>query len=578
MTQSDKKPFIPSWRENPPVSGSYRSIFKWGDPRQFKHPTDRLYFYMRELFSMTDESFRERIKEGDNPVKLAARPRLEKKHINALSRIVGDENVAIDDYSRVRFASGKTIEEAIRLRSGEAGPVADAVVHPRSKDDVCEIVSYCHKNAIPIYAFGAGSSVNFGPRPMKGGISLVLSTHMNRIISLNEENQTVTVQPGMFGKEYESHLNNACDLFGTKHPYTCGHFPQSFEYSSVGGWVLTLGSGQQSSYYGDAADLVISQEYVTPQGTIITHPYPASANGPSIDHILMGSEGSFGILVEVTMKVFRYMPENASRFAFIFPSWEEGIKAVREISQGEFGMPSVMRLSDPEETDIGLKLYGVEGSPIDAYIKLRGYKPMQRCLFLGRADGEKGFAGHIKKMASKICRAHGGMSITGFPVRSWEHGRFQDPYLREDLHDYGIITDTLETSVTWENLHHVHRHVREIIKNKPNTVCMTHSSHFYPQGTNLYFIFMFRAHEVNDYISFQDSVIDAIIKNGGSPSHHHGVGKMIAPWMEEYIGHEGMQLLRAIKKHLDPKNIMNPGGQMGLDLKGKKWRWKQPFN
>ncbi len=573
MTSSTKT-FIPPWREKPPVSGSYRSIFKWGDPAQFKHPNNRLYFYMKEIFHLTDDDFALAQNEGDDPVKLKTHPKLDKKHIRTFCRIVGAENVALDDYSRVRFASGKTIEEAMRLRLGEAGPVADAVIHPRSKNEVSEIVAYCHKNAIPVYPYGGGSSVNFGPRPMKGGISLVLSTHMNKILTLNEKNQTVTVQPGMLGKEYEAILNNAQKLYGTRHAFTCGHFPQSFEFSSVGGWVLTLGSGQQSSYYGDAVDLVISQEYVTPQGTICTHEFPASANGPSIDHIFMGSEGSFGILVEVTMKIFRYMPENASRFAFIFPSWESGINAVREISQGEFGLPSVLRLSDPEETDIGLKLYGVEGTPLDTYIRMRGFKPMARCLLLGRGDGEKGFSRHVRKMASRICRSYGAMSITGYPVHKWEEGRYMDPYLREDLHDYGIITDTLETSVTWESLHHVHEAVRSVIKKRPETVCMTHSSHFYPQGTNLYFIFMFKARDVKDYIEFQDSVIDAIVKNGGSPSHHHGVGKMIAPWMEEYIGHEGMNLLRAIKKYLDPKNIFNPGGQMGLDLKGKNWRWK----
>jgi alkyldihydroxyacetonephosphate synthase len=195
--------------------------------------------------------------------------------------------------------------------------------------------------------------VNFGFRPAKGGVTLVMSTHMNRILEFNELNQTVRVQAGMMGPEYENALNSAPELFGASHRYTCGHFPQSFEYSSVGGWVVTLGSGQQSSYYGDAYDLVVSQEYVTPTGVIRTLDYPAAANGPKVNDIMKGSEGTFGVLVELTMKVYRHMPENRQRFGFIFPTWDAAVNASREISQGEFGFPSVFRISDPEETHIG---------------------------------------------------------------------------------------------------------------------------------------------------------------------------------------------------------------------------------
>jgi len=164
------------------------------------------------------------------------------------------------------------------------------------------------------------------------------------------------------------------------------------------------------------------------------------------------------------------------------------------------------------------------------------------------------------------------MYITGLPTLMWEPGRYKDPYIREDLHDYGILIDTLETSVKWDNLHDVHKAVRQFIKNRPQTVCMTHASHFYPQGTNLYFIYIMKTDDIKEYITFQDGIIDSIAKSGGSLSHHHGVGRMLAPWMEEHIGKEQMAVLRAIKKHFDPNAIMNPGGQLGLDLKDKNWR------
>ena len=164
------------------------------------------------------------------------------------------------------------------------------------------------------------------------------------------------------------------------------------------------------------------------------------------------------------------------------------------------------------------------------------------------------------------------MYLTGFAAKQWEPGRFRDPYLREDLQDFGIITDTLETSVTWENIHKVHQEVRKVVKARPRTLCLTHASHFYPQGTNLYFIFFAKMDEIKEYVKFQDSILDAIAKSGGSLSHHHGVGRMIAPWIEDHLGKEQMAVLRILKKHFDPNNIMNPGGQLGFDLKGRDWR------
>jgi alkyldihydroxyacetonephosphate synthase len=287
---------------------------------------------------------------------------------------------------------------------------------------------------------------------------------------------------------------------------------------------------------------------------------------------MKGNEGTFGVLVELTLKVFKYMPENRQRFGFIFPTFQDAINAGREISQAEFGMPAVFRVSDEEETHIGLKLYGIDGTIMDKAMQLRGFKPMKRCLFLGSSEGEIHFTKNVKKLVKKVCRKHGGMYITGLPTKMWEPGRYKDPYLREDLHDYGILIDTLETGVKWDNLHTVHTEVRKFIKARPGTICMTHSSHFYSQGTNLYFIFIMKDNGVKDYIKFQEGVIESICKNGGSLSHHHGVGKMIAPWMEKHLGKEQMNILRAIKKHLDPNNIMNPGGQLGLDLNNKDWR------
>jgi len=561
----DDGDFQPDWTETPPERNTYRSVFKWGAPDRYKHPNTRLYSLLKDRLEMADADFKEKLSEGREPVKLNRPPRLSEEQIRGLIEIVGAESIATDDYSRVKYSTGKTLEEAIHLRSGIAGAVTDLVIHPRGKEDVERIVAYCDREGISVHVYGGGSSVTLGLKAPKGGVTLVMGTHMNRVLEFNETNQTITVEPGIMGPDYERMLNEAPEVFNSNRRYTGGHFPQSFEYSSVGGWIVTLGSGQQSSYYGDMYDIVLSQEFVTPVGSFRTLNYPGTATGPKVSDIMKGGEGAYGVLVSATLRIFRYMPQYRRRFAFMFPTWEGTVSAAREIAQGEFGMPSVLRISDPEETDVALKLYGIEGTPIERIMDIRGLKPMQRCLCIGHTEGERRFSRNVKRNIKKICREHGAMYITGYPVRKWEHGRYTDPYMREDVHDFGIMIDTLESGVSWDNLHNLHHGVTDFIKGRPNTVCMTHCSHFYPQGTNLYFIFIGRIEDIDEYKQFQEGIINRILECGGSLSHHHGVGKMLAPWMEKHLGKTQMDVLRALKRHFDPNNIMNPGGTLGLD-------------
>ncbi|NQU87349.1 MAG: FAD-binding oxidoreductase, partial [Mariniphaga sp.] len=439
-----QKTFIPDWTEKAPLDGSYRSIFKYGDPLGFKHPNSRLFEELKKTFNLTDENFRKKETTGDETVNISESTDLDKKIINEIEEIVGEENISTTIFDRLKYSTGQTVEEHMKLRQGINGKISDLAVHPRNKNEVQQIVQLCNTNKIPVYVYGGGSSVNFGLYPEKGGITLVLSTHMNKVIELNEINQTVTVEAGILGPAFEEALNKAPEKYECQRAFTCGHFPQSFEYSSVGGWIVTLGSGQQSSYYGDAADLVLSLEIVTPTGTIKTLDFPATATGPKITDIIKGSEGSFGVVVEVTWKIFRYMPENRKYFGFIFRDWNSAVEASREISQGEFGMPAVFRISDPEETHHGLKLYGIEGTVFDKLMTLRGYKPLERCLFIGTANGAKSFTKNIKKQVKKICKRYDAMYLSSYPAKKWEPGRYRDPYLKEDLMDYGILIDTLE--------------------------------------------------------------------------------------------------------------------------------------
>ena len=561
-----KGSFRPAWREDVAKPGTYRTIFKYATDR-FTHPPDAWVEMFKAEFGMTDADFVTPLAGGDDIVSLDRPSGLEGRHREALAAIVGPDNVADDAYSRVRYGHGKSVDEDLALRHGDVAEVPDLVVHPRHKADVVEIVAYCAANLISIVPWGAGSGCVLGTRADRGGISLVLGTHMNKVLSVSEANQTAVVQPGILGPDYEAALNRAPELFGTKRAYTCGHFPQSFELASVGGWINALGSGQASTYYGDAYDIVLSQEYVTPVGVIKTFDYPATATGPKVNDMLKGTEGSFGVLVEATMRIFRYMPENRRYFSFLFRDWDGAVDAAREISQGEFGLPAVLRISDPEETERGLKLKGFDQGILNSYFKLRGCEPMKRCLCVGIVEGEKGYARHVAAMASRVARAHGGTTLTGFAARQWEHGRYSDIHVREDVLDFGLVLDTLETGVTWENLHRVHAGVRDFVKSRPGTMCMTHASHFYPQGTNLYFILILRPKNLEEFVAFRNAVVEKIVECGGSLSHHHGVGRMFAPWLEKHLGPEQMAVLRALKAHFDPDGIMTPGGTLGLDSK-----------
>jgi alkyldihydroxyacetonephosphate synthase len=565
-TEERAMTFRPEWTEQPPPPGSWRALFKWGAADRFKHPNDNLYSLMKEAFGLTDEHFREPRRLGLEPVRCAPPCLLAPEDLAAFAAMLGPDNVRTDGPTRLAAASGKTMLDLLRLREGLAEHLPDAVLRPRHRQDVARIVAHCAARGIPVTPRGGGTSVTRGLECPRGGVSLDLSAHLNRVIRFNEVDQTITVEAGLYGPELEAVLNRAPELFGAARAYTCGHFPQSFEFSTVGGWAATRGAGQESTYYGKVEDLVLAQEMVTPAGILRTGGFPAAATGPDTDQILLGSEGAFGVVTEVTLRIFRHRPENRQRYSFLFPDWPRALAAARAILQEQGGMPSVFRLSDPEETEVILRLYGVQRPALDRLFRLAGLEPGRRCLLLGCADGELGFARNVRRCVARISRAHGARSCTGLVTRAWEHSRFLDPYLREDLQDHGIVTDTLECAVTWADLERVHREVRAVCHRRPRTVCMTHLSHGYPQGANLYFIFLTVMSAIPDYLDYQAAILDAILAQGAALSHHHGIGRMTAPWLEAQLGAGQLALFRAIKGHLDPGGIMNPGGTLALDL------------
>ena len=554
-------PAQPPWPTPPPPPGSWRALFKWGSPGACQQPKPSLQRLLIRALDLEDDHFQRPPRGlGLEPAHCQIPSGLSPAILGELAELLGPAGVCVEPAARLGVAYGKTMLDLLRLRQGIAENLPDAVLYPRDRHDVARIVDHCSRRGLPITPFGGGSSVTRGVECLRGGVSLDLRRHMNKLVRLNETDQTVTVEAGIYGPELELLLRGARGLFGARRAYTCGHFPQSFEFSTVGGWAATRSAGQNSTYFGKIEDLVLCQEMVTPAGILRTGQHPAAATGPDTDQILLGSEGAFGVITEVTLKLFRHLPGNPA-FSYLFPRWADACSAAREILQSQAGLPSAFRLSDPEETEVILKLYGAQ-----ALVDCLGGKAGQRCLLLGTTEGERGCARNLRRQVGRICRGASALPTGGFVARAWQRGRFLDPYLRDALQDFGILTDTLECSVSWDNLERVHRQVRAVCHGRPRTIVMTHLSHGYPQGGNLYFIFITALDSIPEYLAYQAAILDAIQASGASMSHHHGIGKMTAPWLEGQIGSGQLSLFRAIKRHLDPRGVMNPGGTLALDL------------
>lgn len=540
------------------MNTTYRDILKWGDKREQK-VDDATLNLIKEKFDLTDKDISNTYKTGDIEVKATKDCTLDAKIIDQLTATVGTDNIATDDIARASHAYGKCYTDLLHLRDGNIPTPPDAVIFPRNIDEVVSIVKICNEHKIAITPFGGSSSVTRGVETPMGGISLDMTKHFNRVLEVNEINSTATVQAGMFGPAYEEYLN--------KQGFSCGHFPQSFEYSTVGGWLAAKGAGQASTGYGKIDHMVLAVKAVTPAGIIDTKCYPASAQGWDIHQLFAGSEGTLGVIVEITMKIRKYLPQNTKHASFVFKNFETAVEAMRTAMQSGIGLPHLYRISDPEETEVAFKTKGFDGTMADKVLNLLGYKSGERCLMFVAVEGGKAYTNQVVKSLKKINRKYGSFYIGASPTKKWLEQRYSSAYLRDPLMDIGIMTDTLETAVMWDKLIPVWKAVRTYLKSRPKTVVMVHISHVYENGANLYFTFlspMKREDDVKEYMEYHKGLIDTINQSGGSLSHHHGVGRTLAPWMEIHLGSESLKLMQAIKNHLDPKGIMNPGNTLGL--------------
>jgi alkyldihydroxyacetonephosphate synthase len=482
----------------------------------------------------------------------------------ALIEAVGEGNVFTGAEDRLRHAGGCGYVDLARLRSGKLEAAPDAVVLPADAAEVKRILELCATESVAVVPFGGGTSVVGGVEPLRGPHDRVISLDLCRLrgVEVDSRSLTACLGAGLRGPEAEAELG--------KHGLVLGHYPQSFEYATVGGFAATRSAGQASSGYGRFDALVSSVRLIAPAGDLRTLETPHTAAGPALRELVIGSEGVFGVIPDVTVRV-RPAPRQRRYEAWMADGFEAGAEIVRALAQGP-GLPDVIRVSDEEETEVSLALSGprgIAGSLFGGYLGLR--RRRGGCLIVVGLEGEEESVARRRSPSVRELHRGGAVYLGQAAGRSWEHGRYQGPYLRDTLMDMGAMVETLETSHTWSELAGLHDAVGGAIRDSlagqgtPGLV-FCHLSHAYADGASLYFTFISRSRqgaEVEQWSQVKRAACEAIVAAGGTITHHHAVGRDHAPYMESEVGATGLDVLRAVKDQLDPAGIMNPGKLLG---------------
>lgn len=503
--------------------------------------------------------------------------RLDQQVLARLRGAVGSHQLRTDDYERAFHARGRSYQDLLYLRAGKLDAVPDAVVYPRSTDEVLAVVKLCADQDIALIPYGGGSSVvggiNAVAKSPDGAVVTLDMTDMTRVSQIDTISMTARIEAGIYGPALEQQLQ--------AHGVTLGHYPQSFEYSTLGGWIAARGAGQQSDRYGKAEDWLVSATLATPGGLWITEDAPASAAGPNLNQLVAGSEGTLGVICEAKVKVHE-IPARKDYRGYLFRSFAAGLEAARRIHHADIPV-AMVRLSDAPETRFMQAFSSSAASLIKArvkarlqraYLRLKGFSP-EACLMLIGHEGREGTVAWAQTQAEAICRGLDALPLGTGPGERWYRTRFSTPYSRDPMLDRGIGVDTLETSTRWSNVAALHDRVVSAIlgamrANMPERdargIVMAHVSHSYPDGASLYFTFVFPRQldrEIEQWRALKRAASDAIATGGGTISHHHGIGTDHLAWLPEEKGTIGMSLLKAMKREMDPTGILNPGKLLG---------------
>ena len=516
----------------------------WGDPAAATPLSEGIRSLLKQAVGVEDRGAAEL-----RPDHVQLRPSaLSDADTDALAVIVGADHCRTADHDRLLHAGGKSTIDLLRRRDPEQD-APDAVLLPGDDDSVAAILRYCSEHGIAVVPFGGGTSVVGGLDPIRAEFGAVVSIDLRRLdqlISLDEESGQAVFGAGVTGPDAER-------LLGA-HGFSLGHFPQSFEYATIGGFAATRSSGQDSAGYGRFSDMVRGLRVVTPVGIMDLGRAPESAAGPDLRQLIIGSEGTFGVITRVRLRVHR-APEAVAYEAWSFPDFATGATALRAVTQNATG-PTVIRLSDEVETGVNLATTESIGES-----QIAG-----GCLGITVFEGTKEHVESRQGETSALLAARGGTSLGDGPARAWERGRFGAPYLRDSLLAAGALCETLETATDWSNVPALKAAVTEALTTSlaetgTPALVMCHISHVYPTGASLYFTVVAgqRGNPIEQWKAAKKAASDAIMATGGTITHHHAVGADHRPWMRDEVGELGVQVLRAVKATLDPAGILNPG-------------------
>ena len=465
---------------------------------------------------------------------------------NDLIKILGKENVLSDELDLFAYTKDSTLIGFNWILEGKIAAKPDFVTLPENEEQIIQILKLANQEKVPVVPYGEGSGAVGGAIPVRGGIIIDMKK-FNSVNAINDKDMTVTVETGINGMNLERYLNAK--------GYTCGHIPQSIFTSSIGGWIAHKAAGQFSTKYGKIEDIILGMKIILPQGDVLTFkPIARNATGPQLDKLFIGNEGTLGIVTEATLRIWPY-PEQRALVSYAFPTFEDSLEAVRLILR-EHVFPAVVRIYDKVETK-------------RHFPDIENAKDKAMVIFV--CEGNKKLVNLEEEITKSICENNLGVNCGEKPVKHWFETRFRVTETSLSP-QYSLIIDTIEVAASWVNAASMYHNVLNKAKAIKGLVFITaHVSHFYPNGVGMYF--SFGGVEMGEQTNFEfyqevwNTTMKAVLESGGSIAHHHGIGINRSNWMDKEWG-KGMEVLRDIKKILDPNNILNPGKIFGHTWKG----------
>ncbi len=475
---------------------------------------------------------------------------------NELSNLVGKENVSDKEVDRINYSHDLWQIKLLGIKEGEIGNLPDYIVWVEDKEQVSKILKLANELKFNVIPYGGGAGVCGGAVTNTSNTIVLDVKKMDKIIDISDKSLLATVQPGVVGQNFEDELN--------KRGYTFQHFPASIFCSTVGGFVSTRAAGQLSAKYGKIEDMVVSLEVVLPTGEIIrTKNVPRSSTGPSLTQLFLGSEGTLGVITEITLRIHHLPPARLFR-GIIFKTVGEGLEAVRKILQTGI-KPACVRLYDPISTSMELQTLKVskEKSGFGFYLSLgmnivKGIMKPQVLLILS-FEGYLEIIEKEQEISLKICKENGGEDLGPSPGEEWWKHRYNLSFQQARIMRMGALVDTIEVVTSWDNILSLYENMRKAMRK--HVIVLAHFSHAYPDGCSIYFTILARAGNLENatkkYNNTWRAGMEACLSAGGSISHHHGIGLVRVPYMKQEMG-ESLLVLKKIKNSLDPNNILNP--------------------